>query len=205
MSLTIHHATGWKAFLFFFFFSLQSGKLFLSFPIVSLSCRGRSTAPFNSLDWINFFEECLEATWGQANTLHVAVAWVSSPRENTWVNHNVASQGHCTAFVDTAAGSGKVRLQLEGQKYLGGNLGTSPATSLNVTCPSCSTLLPLCLTVSKESWKDVKTSFARGVLMGTFSYISSDGYVQSPFSTCVTTTRAVGAPWLQSWTQAGLK
>lgn len=82
----------------------------------------------------------------------------------------------------------------EAQKYLGGKLGTSPATSLSATRPSCSSLLPLCLTVSKESRKDQKTSCARGVLMDAFSYISSDGYVQSPLSTCVTTTRAVGAP-----------
>lgn len=65
--------------------------------------------------------------------------------EITWVNHKVGSQGHCTALlslVDETAGSGQAAAA---QKFPGGNLGTTSASSLSaivaVLVQSSATLL----------------------------------------------------------------
>lgn len=109
---------GWKPFLSSFF-SLQSGKLIFSFFPHCFFHPAEVEAQPHSTGLV--FRGCLGATWGQANTLHVAVAWVSKG-EGTRVNHKVASQGHCTAFVDKAAGSGKVRLRQKLRNILVENL-----------------------------------------------------------------------------------
>lgn len=155
-----HRMKGFLSFfLNFFLFRLPSGKLFLSFPIVFYPAE--VGAQPHSTVWTGLiFKECLEATWGQANTLHVAVARVSSQRGKH--SHNLASQGHCTVLW--------IRQQAQARSGCSRSSEISwwkpwPIPSHLSQCyNSCSSLLPLCLTVSKESCKDLKTSFANGCI-----------------------------------------
>lgn len=108
----------------------------------------------------------------------------------TPASRNVASRGHYSAllsFVDEAAGSGKDRLQ---------QLGNSLMKTLACLQPALSVLLlahhPASLLDSVRGKLIIPGNL--GGFNGRLFEVSSYGYVQSPVSTCVTTTRAAGAP-----------
>lgn len=184
-----------KGFLsFFFVFQASQWQIVSFFPHCFLSCRGRSTAPFNSLEWINF----LKSAWRLLEDKQTLCMWLL----HEWA---VKEESTTTTWPlrDTAL------LLQEAQARSGCSRSSEISWWKPWHIPShlshCSTLAPVSCLFARVFPRKAAKIWKPPLPMDAFSFISSDRYVQSPFSTCVTATRAVGAPWLQSWTQSGLK
>lgn len=154
MSLTMHHAEGWKG---FFFKAAKQRIVSLAFPTGFYPAEV-ATQPHSSVCIELIFKEgrCSEASWGQTQILHAPITWVGTRRRNHPSQPQCGLSGTLLSFAafcgwGSRLGQGQAAAA---RKFLDENLGTSPASSLSPPLgPSSCIFAWLCPRKADNTWK----------------------------------------------------